>query len=192
MTYVIAFNFETFGPIPLVHGFARLNAVIGNLTTGTILDSFDNYANQSDFVSDSNYIDKWLQNPDYYDKVLEKCSLSDVCPYEVIEDFTNWVNKFIKQRNQSVYFIINSPIDIGILQTFSMCNNQLFNYRFVDLNSFFFGIMRLFMTEEFVDCDAFVSVCKLLKLSSFEVSEENDKAWIIFEKFKFVNDGLMD
>ena len=45
MTYVIAFDFELFGPIPTVNGFTQLGAVIGSLTSGHIVDTFSEYAN---------------------------------------------------------------------------------------------------------------------------------------------------
>ncbi len=195
MTYVIAFNFEFFGPIPTIHGFTQLGAVIGNLASGHIIDTFSEYANQADYASDKNCIETfWLKNPDRYKETLKKCNQSTKHPQDVIELFIRWIDKFVEKRGQSVYLITDySTYDSGILKAFSLINK----YPIIDTTSYFLGVSRLFMTDDIVNGSSFELAHKALNLPEFKsVSKSNhssiNKATVIFEKYKFINDGLIN
>jgi hypothetical protein len=204
MTYVIAFDFESFGPIPTVHGFTQLGAVIGSLTTGHIVDTFCEYANQSDYVSDTDCIETfWLKNPERYHETLEKCNKSNKHPQEVVEMFLKWISNFIEKRGESVYLITDcSTYDSGILKTFSLCSTlKIINKNcprdIINTTSFYLGISRLFMTEDIVDGSSFDLACKSLNLPQFKSTSKHDHnpvndATVIFEKYKFINDALLD
>lgn len=151
MTYIIAFDFETFGPLPTIHGFTQLGAIIGNLSSGQIVDTFSEYANQSDYVCDSECIESfWLKNPEKYNETLIKCSNSDKHPNEIIQMFIKWIADFIENRETSSVYLITdcSAFDTGILKTFSLqstlkiiknCPRDI-----IDTTSFFLGVSRLF------------------------------------------------
>jgi hypothetical protein len=200
MTYIIAFHFESFGPIPTIHGFTHLSAVIGNLNSGHIVNTFCEYANQENYISDSEYIETfWSKNPEKYQDTLEKCTNSTNHPQEVIELFIKWVNKFIEER--SFYLITDSSTyDSGILKTFSLCNTLKIVTKcprnITDTTSFFLGVSRLFITEDVVDESSFELARKALNLPVFKSTTKSDdpvyNATMIFENYKYINDGLID
>jgi hypothetical protein len=205
MTYIVAFDFESFGPLPSVNGFAALGAVIGNLSSGEIIDSFCEYANQSDYHQDVNCIENfWLKHPDLYQRTLENCSNSTKHPQEVIDMFIKWINNFIRQGGggQSVYLITDcSTYDSGILKSMSLTDTLKIidpkNTRdIIDTTSYYLGISGLFMTEDIVDSDSFESARKRLKLTEFKSKTQHDHnpmndAKVIFEKWCFIQNGLL-
>jgi len=207
MTYIIAFDFEAFGPIPSIHGFTQLGAVIGSLTSGHIVDTFNEYANQSEYSSDPDCIeDHWLKNPERYAETLEKCTESTKHPQEVVNMFVDWIAKFVKERQtESVYLITDcSTFDSGLLKAFSLTSTlKIVNKKsvrdIIDTTSFFLGVSRLFMTEEIVDGTSFDLACKSLDLDplKFKSSVKHDHnpvndATVIFERYKFINDALLE
>ncbi len=203
MTYVIAFDFESFGPIPNIHGFTQLGAVIGNLNSGNIVDTFNEYANQIDYTVDSDCIESfWLRNPKRYQETLTMCSNSTNHPHEVIELFLKWIEKHTNERGSSMYLITDcSTYDSGILKAFSMCSTLKIISKsprdIICLTSFYLGVAGLFMTEDVVDGSSFDLARKKLDLKEFKSSVSADHnpvndATVIFEKFKFINDGLLE
>jgi hypothetical protein len=203
MTYVIAFDFESFGPIPTIHGFTQLGAIIGNLTSGHIIDTFSMYANQSCYSVDNNCIETfWLKTPERFIETLEKCNESKIQPQEVVELFINWIKKFVNEKGESIYLITDcSTYDTSILKTFSLCNTlKLINNiprDIIDTTSFYLGVSGLFMTEDIVDGNSFELACKKLKLPEFNSVVKHDHnpvndSTVIFQKWKFINDGIMN
>lgn len=207
MTYVVAFDFESFGPIPSIHGFTQLGAIIGSLTDGHIIDSFNEYANQDGYSPDPECIEShWLKHPDRYTETLFKCGESTKSPQEVVESFVHWVSKFVeKEKTNGIYLITDcSTYDSGILKSTSLCNtlkivNKNFVRDIIDTTSFFLGVSRLFMTEDIVDGSSFELACRGLNLDSskFKSRTKHDHnpvndAIVIFEKYKFINDGLLE
>ncbi len=204
MTYVIAFDFESFGPIPNVHGFTQLGAVIGNLSTGHIVDTFCEYANQTGYTPDIECIESfWIKHPDIYHETLEKCSNSTKHPQEVIEMFVKWIGKFVEERGSSVYLITDcSTYDSGILKAFSLCSTLKIVSKYprdiIDTTSYYLGISHLFMSvEDIVDGTSFELARKELGLPEFKSLTKSDHnpvndATVIFEKYKFINDGLIN
>lgn len=203
MTYVIAFDFETLGPVPSINGFTQLGAVIGSLTSGHIVDTFSQYANQADYISDPDCIETfWLKHPKRYRETLECCGNSSKHPQEVIENFIQWVQKFVQEHGTSVYLITDcSTFDSGILKTFSLCSTLKIVSKsprdIIDTSSYYLGVSRLFMTEDIVDGNSFELARKALGLGVFKPSVKADHnpvndATEIFEKYKFINDGILE
>jgi hypothetical protein len=205
MTYVIAFDFESFGPIPSIHGFTQLGAIIGSLTNGHIIETFNEYANQAEYSSDPDCIEShWLKTPERYAETLDKCSDSTKHPHEVVEMFVDWISKFVKKYEKESFYLITdcSTFDSGILKTFSLCSTlKIINKKsvrdIIDTTSFYLGVSRLFMTEEIVDGNSFELACKSLGLDpeKFKSSVQHDHnpvndSIVIFERYKFINDAL--
>jgi hypothetical protein len=137
---------------------------------------------------------------------LEKCTESTKHPQEVIAIFTDWIAKFVEdQKTESVYLITDcSTFDSGILKAFSLTSTlKLINKKsvrdIIDTTSFFLGVSRLFMTEEIVDGTSFDLACKSLDFDplKFKSSVKHDhnlvnNAIVIFERYKFINDTLLE
>lgn len=205
MTYIIAFDFETFGPVPSIHGFTQLGAIIGSLANGHIIDTFNEYANQADYKADPECIEThWHKHPEKYTETLDKCEESKKHPLEVIELFVEWIGKFVeKNKTTSIYLITDcSTFDSGILKTFSLCSTlKIIDKKsvrdIIDTTSYYLGVSRLFMTEEIVDGNSFELACKSLGLQDFKSTTKNDHnpvndSIVIFEKYKFINDALLE
>lgn len=204
MAYVISFDFESFGPVPVLHGFTQLGAVIGNLSTGKIVSKFSEYANQKNYIKDKECIERfWETHPKRYNETLKKCEESTKGPQEVINMFLNWIDKFVEKKGKSCYLITDcSTYDSGILKTFSLYStlkivNKDIPRDIIDTTSFYLGIAGLFMTEDIVDGNSFDLACKKLKLTNFKSSVFHDHnpvndSIVIFEQFKFINDALLE
>jgi len=204
MTYVIAFDFETFGPIPSVNGFTQLGAVVGCLSTGRVVDVFGQYASQQGYYPDNDCIESfWLKNPERYQETLTACSISTYTPYDVIELFLKWVSKHVEQRGSSIYLITDcSTFDSGILKSFSLQRTLKIVTKYprdiIDTCPFYLGVAGLYMTEEQVDSSSFEMARKKLGLPVFKSATHSEHdhnpindSTVIFEKWKFINDGLV-
>lgn len=206
MTYTVTFDFESLGPIPSVNGFTRLGAVIGNLSTGGIVDVFDEYANQDGYIPDKQCIETfWMNNPEKYLETLDKCAASKHSPHEVLEMFVSWIQKFsetdVYVDTKDTYGLTDcSTYDSGMLKAFSLHDTlKMFKNSVrdtIDTTSFYLGIARVFMTGEVVDGNAFERARVALGLEEFKSSVEHDHnpvndSIVIFEKYKYINDALL-
>ena len=67
----------------------------------------------------------------------------------------------------------------------------------IDTTSYYLGVSRLFMTEDIVDGSSFELARKALGLDEFKSHVKADHnpvndATEIFERYKFINDGILE
>lgn len=201
-TYVIAFDFESFGPIPNIHGFTELGAVVGDLETGEIVDTFRMSANQSGYTQDKECIETfWNKHPGTYEETIKKCSESDKKPREVVDLFVGWIRDFVENKSISNIYLLTdcATYDSGILKTFSsystlkIINNDALDI--IDSTSFYLGIARVFMTNSVVSGYSFECALSALNGPKFISSVSHDHnpvndATVIFEKWFHMNKCL--
>jgi hypothetical protein len=147
MTHVVAFDFESFGPIPNKHGFTQLGAIVMRLSDRTILATFNEYATNGDgmYQPDERCMREfWAKNPKRLEETVDQIVKSNLSPHDVIDRFLNWVEENTRDL-QDVYFLTdNAAYDVALLKHFA---KQDILYLFggtyrevVDVSGFYLGL----------------------------------------------------
>jgi hypothetical protein len=199
--HVIAFDFEAGGGVPFENGFTQLGAVLFNMNTGKVEDSFNMYASMRGFDWEDRCVKEfWEKFPERYKETMEKCVESRHSPEGVVDAFNDWCkNHFAKLKND-VYLITDcATFDSGILKAFS--NDDTLYYPgfprdIVDTGVAYLGMCRLPFSTELVDGSAFKTCVKVLGItkpftpSVFHDHHPVNDATVIAEKWFYVNSFL--
>jgi len=118
--YVIGIDFEAAGGNPRINAFTQVGAVILNMKTGEIVDTFNAYSSMEGFEWDKRCVTEfWEKNPELYEKTKTETSQA-LSPYSVIQKLLTW----IKNQNidlKATYFISdNVAFDIALLKCFCL------------------------------------------------------------------------
>jgi len=146
--HVIAFDFESFGGIPLVHGFCQLGARLVREEDDAILATFSEYANQEGYVQEERCLKEfWLPLPNKrYEQVVMKCAMSPNNPFQVCELFWKWVDDNAP-KDSTVLITDNSAYDTALLKTFTKSRDILYvfgKYRgIIDVTRWYQGVAHL-------------------------------------------------
>lgn len=200
--HVIAFDFEAAGGVPLVNGFTQLGAVLFNMETGKVEDSFNMYANMKVYVWDERCVSEfWSKFPERYAETKLECDKAANSPFQVVDMFVTWCIAHFARLNGDVYLITDcSTFDSGLLKAFSVKHDTLYigvnNRDIVDVGNAYLGMCRKFHSVAFVDGSAFKTCVKELgieeefKASTFHDHHPVNDATVIAEKWCFVNKHL--
>ncbi len=162
-TWVIAFDFESFGPIPHVHGFTQLGAVLGRLSDGQILFKFNEYAKQDGFEMDSKcYEGFWKLYPEIYEYNKNKCTESALTCKDVCNKFAKFCEEVLFLMHsatggskKNIYLITDcATYDTALLKAF--CDKDMFTIfggarDIVDITMFMLGSTQKPLTSERID-----------------------------------------
>jgi hypothetical protein len=200
--HVISFDFEAAGGIPLKNGFTQLGAVLFNMETGLVEDSFNEYASMSGYEWCKRCIDEfWSKFPERFEETRFRCMVSKIGPYEIVEKFVNWCRTHSERLKHDVYMITDcSTFDSGLLKTFSKVDTIYiltpFYRDIVDVSSVYLGLSRKYVDVNHVDGSAFDNCVKHLNIiekftpSTFHDHHPVNDATVIAEKWYFINKFL--
>lgn len=200
MSYVIAFDFEAAGGVPLKHGFTELGAVCFDMVNGNVIDSFYLSASMKNFEWEPRCLEEfWLKNPNLYEETKKCVYAPDVQdPRVVIKHFYNWCQD-IKKDYPDVYMITdNSTFDSGILKYFSDFDTYYFlgpPMDIVDVSAVYMGIQRRPMNRKLIDSSSFKGCVEALGLAPFEYENVSPHcatadAEEIARRWKYIQDAL--
>ncbi len=200
--YVIAFDFEAPGGIPHKNAFTQLGAVLFNMSTGKVEDTFNEYSCINGYTWDENCVKEfWSKFPERFEETKQKCSESLLTPYEVVDKFITWCQTHSRNVGNDLYLITDcSTFDSGILKCFSNTDTLYILDKkkrdIVDVGAIYLGLSRKYNSTEFIDGSAFKSCIKNLNITEEFISSKfhdhhpvND-ATVIAEKWHFINKFL--
>lgn len=200
--HVISFDFESGGGVPSVNGFTQLGAVLFDMDTKCVVDTFNEYASMDGYEWEKRCVDEfWSKFPERYEETKLKCKKSKMSPYEVTDKFIKWCRNNSEKLKYDVYMITDcSAFDTGMLKYFSKCNIVYiltpFYRDIVDVSSVYLGLSRKFVDVNHVDGSAFDNCVNSLNIKEkfvgtvFHDHHPVNDATVIAEKWCFVNSYL--
>jgi hypothetical protein len=186
----------------LINGFTQLGAVLFNMGTGKVEDSFNMYASMKGYKWDERCVSEfWERFPERYAETKLECDKAEHTPYQVVEFFVLWCVAHIARLNGEAYLITDcSTFDSGLLKAFSLKHDTLYigvnNRDIVDVGNAYLGMCRRHFSVSFVDGSAFKTCVKELGIteeftpSTFHDHHPVNDATVIAEKWYFVNKHL--
>jgi hypothetical protein len=154
-SYVIVFDFESFGGIPSINGFSEFGAVLMEVPTGKVLETYHSFASQDKYYRNQRCMDEfWSKFPERLAET-NKYTLFAPNPENIINNFMWWCEKNARTYNimNNIHLITdNSSFDTALLAHFSTGTDIKYvfgEYRpVIDVTMYYYGVAKMLMNVE--------------------------------------------
>ncbi len=185
--YVIAIDFEAAGGIPEKNGFLSLGATLYSITQQKEISYFYQWANMKGYEWDKRCVEEfWMKHPQLFEMAKRNSSLSIYSPYDVIENFMEWVlvrvfigpykKTYLISDNVKCYVALvryfSKERDIGYM--FTNASNSFVYRDIIDTGSFYLGLGHCYLSSETLDTLSTKEIAKRVILNG-EYEEKQDR-----------------